>query len=180
MFIDAIDSISFLLCGTARQYFQKLHTGKSFRIVIKSTRNQIVFTIIRLIWNQTDVRLFQNQSENGKYNLISGWFNKVQEWFLCVGLTGKYFLFLVNLAQIRIVFTIFRSWFRTKRHSVWFQINRIMVNIIRMLVDMISVEGRLLGNLWRFQFETLESMPSINGSMNHIANRTEIHSRRVS
>ena len=79
MFIDAIDSISFLLCGTARQYFQKLHTGKSFRIVIKSTRNQIVFTIIRLIWNQTDVRLFQNQSENGKYNLISVWSNKIRK-----------------------------------------------------------------------------------------------------
>ena len=29
------------------------------------------FSILRLIWNQTDVRLVPNQSENGKYNLIS-------------------------------------------------------------------------------------------------------------
>ena len=31
------------------------------RNVIKSNRNQIVFTIFRLIWNQTDVRLVPNQ-----------------------------------------------------------------------------------------------------------------------
>ena len=49
------------------------HTEKSFRNLIKPTRNQIVFTIFRLIWNQTDVRLVPNQWENGKYNLISVW-----------------------------------------------------------------------------------------------------------
>ena len=32
-----------------------VHTEKSFRNFIKSTRNQIVFTIFRLIWIQTDV-----------------------------------------------------------------------------------------------------------------------------
>ena len=38
----------------------------------KSNRNQIVFTIFQLIWNQTDaIRLVPSQSENGKYNLIS-------------------------------------------------------------------------------------------------------------
>ena len=57
------------------------HTEKSFRNLIKSTRNQIVFTIFRLIWIQTDVRLDPNQSEDGNYNLISGWFNKIS---LCV------------------------------------------------------------------------------------------------
>ena len=36
----------------------QLCTEKSFRNVIKSNRNQIVFIIFRLIWNQTDVRLF--------------------------------------------------------------------------------------------------------------------------
>ena len=49
-----------------------LRTEKSFRNLIKSTRNQIAFTIFRLIWNQTDVRLDLDQSENGKYNLIAG------------------------------------------------------------------------------------------------------------
>ena len=37
-----------------------------------SRHHGIVFTIFRLIWNQTDVRLDLNQPENVKYNLISG------------------------------------------------------------------------------------------------------------
>ena len=46
-----------------------VHTEKSFWNLIKSIRNQIVFTIFWLIWNQTDsVRLVSNQSEYGKYN----------------------------------------------------------------------------------------------------------------
>ena len=56
-----------------------LHTQKYFRNLIKLNQNYIVFTIFRLIWSQTDVRLVQNQSENGKYNLILGWFNKFQK-----------------------------------------------------------------------------------------------------
>ena len=60
-------------------YLEFVHTGKSFRNLIKSTRNQIV-----LIWIQTDVRSDPNQSENGKYNQISGWFNKISKRFPCV------------------------------------------------------------------------------------------------
>ena len=41
-----------------------------FQNLIKSNRNQIVFSIFRLIWNQTAICLVLNQSENGKYNLI--------------------------------------------------------------------------------------------------------------
>ena len=63
---------------------EKIHTEKSFRNLIKSTWNQIVFTIFRLIWIQTDVRLDPNQSENGKYNLISDWLNKIKKKILCV------------------------------------------------------------------------------------------------
>ena len=51
--------------------FIPLHTEKSFRNLIKSNRNQIVLSSFRLILSQTDVRLVPNQSENGKYNLIS-------------------------------------------------------------------------------------------------------------
>ena len=40
-------------------FLTAVHTEKSFRNLIKSTRNQIVFTIFRLIWNQTDVHLVQ-------------------------------------------------------------------------------------------------------------------------
>ena len=53
------------------------YTEKSFRNLVKSTRNQILFTIFRLIWNKTGVHLDPYQSENGKYNLISVWFNKI-------------------------------------------------------------------------------------------------------
>ena len=45
-------------------------------------QNQIVLIIFRLIWNQTDVHLVQNQWKNGKYNLISLWFNKISKRFL--------------------------------------------------------------------------------------------------
>ena len=48
-----------------------LHTEKYFRNLIKSTRNQIVFIIFRLIWNTNGHYPFAVQSENGKYNLIS-------------------------------------------------------------------------------------------------------------
>ena len=60
------------------------HTEKSFRNLLKSNRNQTVVTVFRLIWIQTDVRLVPNQSENGNYNLISGWFNKISKTFFCV------------------------------------------------------------------------------------------------
>ena len=53
-----------------------IHTEKSLRNLIKSNRNQIVFTIFRLIWIQTDVRLVLNQLGNVTYNMISGWFQK--------------------------------------------------------------------------------------------------------
>ena len=36
------------------QQLALLHTEKSFRNLIKSTRNQIEFTVFRLIWKQTD------------------------------------------------------------------------------------------------------------------------------
>ena len=50
----------------APQESPPVHTEKYFRNCIKSTRNQIVFTIFRSIWIQTDaVRLDPNQSENG-------------------------------------------------------------------------------------------------------------------
>ena len=56
-----------------------LHTNKSVRNLIKSNRNQISFTMYRLVWNQTNGRLVPNQSENGKYNPISVWSNKILE-----------------------------------------------------------------------------------------------------
>ena len=60
------------LCWTHRIFFQNL---------IKSTRNQIVFSTFRLIWIQTDVSLDPNQSENAEHNLILGWFNKTSKTF---------------------------------------------------------------------------------------------------
>ena len=43
----------------------------------------------RLISNQTDFRLVPNKSENGKYNRISGWFNKISKRFLFVRTLNK-------------------------------------------------------------------------------------------
>ena len=45
--------------------------GNVFGFCSIRTQIWIVITIFRLIWNRTDVRLVPNQSENGKYNLIS-------------------------------------------------------------------------------------------------------------
>ena len=53
-------------------------------------RIQIVFTIFRLIWNQTEVRLVSNQSDDGNYNLISGWFNKIFKRFFQSGPTHNF------------------------------------------------------------------------------------------
>ena len=52
------------------------------RMFSESTRNQIVFTMRRLILIQTDVHLDPNQSVHVKYNLISGWFSKISKIFL--------------------------------------------------------------------------------------------------
>ena len=68
---------------------QNLYTEKYFQNLIKSTRNQIVFTIFRLIRIQTDDCLVPNQSDNGKYNLISVWFNKDWKKFLSVYVDHK-------------------------------------------------------------------------------------------
>ena len=62
----------------------RLHTGKSFRNLILSNRNQIVLTIFRLIWNTMVVRLVPNRLKNGQYNLISVCFNKISKRFPCV------------------------------------------------------------------------------------------------
>ena len=74
------------------KYIQRvcINTGKSFPNLIKSNRNQIVFTMHRLIWQQTDVRLVPNLLVNGKYNLISVWFNKIWKRFPCVQIKGKW------------------------------------------------------------------------------------------
>ena len=61
----------------------KIHKEKSFRNIIKSNTNQIVFTIFGLIGLQTDsVLLDPNQSQNAKYNLICVWFNAILKRFL--------------------------------------------------------------------------------------------------
>ena len=54
-----------------------INIEKSLRNLIKTNWNQTVFTIFWLTWNQTYVCLVPNQSENGKYNLIWGWFKKI-------------------------------------------------------------------------------------------------------
>ena len=76
-------------------YFRNF-TEKSFRNLIKSTWNQIVFTIFPLIWNQMDVRLVSNQSENGKDNLISGNLTRISGQYLSLWVVEKFENFLVH------------------------------------------------------------------------------------
>ena len=48
-------------------------------------RNQIVFTVKRSIWKQTEIRLVPNQSVNGKHNLISVDLTRIRSrYLLCI------------------------------------------------------------------------------------------------
>ena len=58
-----------------------VHTEKSFLNLVEYNRNQILFSILRFIWSQMEICLVPNQSENGKYNLILVWFNKIEKSF---------------------------------------------------------------------------------------------------
>ena len=87
-----------------------LHTEKSFRNIKKSNRNQIVITIFRLNWNQTDFHLDLNRSENGEYNLISGWFNKISKEKNSVRSTGALITSIVLRIILRIVLRVINSW----------------------------------------------------------------------
>ena len=70
------------LCQTAKTYALS-YAGKYFPNLNKSNRNQIVFTMQQLIWNQTDtVHLVPNQSVHGKYNLIWVLFNNIPKIFV--------------------------------------------------------------------------------------------------
>ena len=65
----------------------RLHAGKYFLnpVVNQKPKSSIVFYhFLWFIWNQTEFRLIQSQSENDKYNLILVWFNKIQKRFLGV------------------------------------------------------------------------------------------------
>ena len=77
-----------------------LHTEKSLRNLIESNWNKIVVTILWLFWNQTDVSLVPNQSENGKYNLISVRFNKISKGFLCVRLVIVFVAVQCNYSNV--------------------------------------------------------------------------------
>ena len=70
-------------CKFVQNYRKNMvQTWYTQRNLIISNWNQIVFTIFRLIWNQTNVRLTPNQSENCNYNLNSVWFIKISKRFL--------------------------------------------------------------------------------------------------
>ena len=64
--------ISAVLMQNCLHVFIQHTLRESFSDSCQINRNQNVFTIFRLIWNQTDVRLVPNQSEYGEYNLILG------------------------------------------------------------------------------------------------------------
>ena len=58
-------------------YLVRTYTAHTQRNLIQSNRNQIVFIILWLIWNQSDVRLVKNQSKNDidqKMKYIRKWY----------------------------------------------------------------------------------------------------------
>ena len=62
MFTMQFPACQHIVNRRSREVSRMVHTEKSFRNLDKSNRNQIVFTIFRLIWKQTDFRLDTNQS----------------------------------------------------------------------------------------------------------------------
>ena len=48
-----------------------------FEILLNRILIKFLFTIFRLIWNQTDACFVPNQSVHGKFNLISVWFDNI-------------------------------------------------------------------------------------------------------
>ena len=99
---------------TFDHFRSKIHTEKSFRNLINSNWNQTVFTIFRMIQNQTDVRLVPNRSVNGYYNMITVWYNKISKLFLCgydqinfhrEKLNPKYFTFVKLVIAVLVYLT---------------------------------------------------------------------------
>ena len=64
-------------------HFTNIQNGEIFSEFWYINPNQIVLTIFRLIWNQTESHLVQNQSEDGKYDLIPIDFKKSEKKFVC-------------------------------------------------------------------------------------------------
>ena len=71
-----------------------------FRYLFKSIRNKIVFTIFRLIWSQTDVRLVPNQSVHGTFCVAGG-----RSAGVCNGL-----LRMLRVATLRADLRLRRRW----------------------------------------------------------------------
>ena len=77
-----------------------IHTEKSFRNHVKSNRYQIVCNILRFILNQTEFHFVSNQSENGRYNLISVHLTKIRRRFLNKSYSLKMHSIYDSLAHI--------------------------------------------------------------------------------
>ena len=102
-----------------------MYTVIYFWYLIKSNWNQNVFTILRFMWNQTDVRLVPDQSESPKYNLISVWFNNISKRYLCVQLQWVFKEYSSYLQTLRGVFL--RSLSNRIKNSIcnhWFKLSK--------------------------------------------------------
>ena len=134
-----------------------LHTQKSFRNLIKSTQNQIVFAIFQLIWIKTDVRLDSNESENGKYNMILVWINKIPKSFLYV-YTSVYFYLRIWLLtfgplfilQSTILICPFLPHLKHVRDAVLFEETWITLSSLQLMFLEFSDSSKLLNALLNF------------------------------
>ena len=67
---------------------------------------EIVFTLLRLIWNQTEFRLATNQPENRKYNLISVDLTRIKSQFLSVALK-------LNLNFLQAIIALYKNSYQS-------------------------------------------------------------------
>ena len=66
-------------------HIKKAYTQRYIlEILLNQTEIRLYLPIFQMIYNQEDIRLVPNQSENDKYNLVSVWFNKISKIYLCV------------------------------------------------------------------------------------------------
>ena len=110
--INVLDSNYFL-----SQIARCLLTEKSFRNLIKSNQNQIVWTIFRLIWNQADiVRLVSNQSNMYHRCMVNTiWFRfDLMQFWKDFSVCKLYYLFLSNWMEYdradHIPFNLVQNW----------------------------------------------------------------------
>ena len=88
------------LCGIGSHYTHR----SRFLILVKSTAIGLYLLFSIDLEPNAEFLSVPNQSKYGKYNLISGWFNKISKRFLCVYSHPKFILFAsIQIAKLNLL-----------------------------------------------------------------------------